>query len=123
MSKAQQKIDRIQADIDERDYHKRIEEEQKFLALAKERGDFEFSMAERQINTETLIRTMAAALPAVQLKDECLLMHSGRVGKIALLGEVYKIPLSVLIGGGYIVYLVHHFFPSAAPVLEMVSGK
>ena len=112
-----------QDEIARHDRENRIREEKEILKIAREKGRFELWLAETLIAHGTATRIIAEQLPLLQSKDDCALAHAGKTGKIALIGEVYKIPFSVIIGGGYIVYLVRHFFPAAEPIVKMMTGQ
>lgn len=90
--------------VAEHDDRKRKEEEDAILQKAKSltngkagdaklTGELLLCIAEEQIEQGRLLRIVVQSLTKFQKKDLCVLQHAGRMGKIALFGQTYKMPM------------------------------
>jgi hypothetical protein len=82
-------------------------------------GDVLFWLTEEMIEQGRLLRTIVLSLSMFQKTEHCALNHSGKMGKIALFGTTFKVPLSVAIGG----FILLKLMPQLDHMITMLCIK
>lgn len=110
-------VDDVLNDVNAQDALKRKKLEQDLLLDAKSlmngntgcpvtMGRVLNGLAELSVQTHEMSRNILAALPSLQKKEDCVLVHTGRFGKVTVFGQTYKVPLSVaILVTGVLIYL------------------
>lgn len=100
-------------EMEDHDKEERIRKENEILDMAKSltnghAGDKELEgkvrlwQVKETIENGRLLRVIVASLQSFQLRSDCILAHSGKMGTIVLFGQTYKVPMSILIGGWFL---------------------
>lgn len=107
--------------IDRHDKETRLRDEEEILAIAKGKGRFELWLAETLIAHGEATRVVAQNMAKFQKKADCALIHAGRIGKFALVGTSWRIPISTAIICYTVIWLVLHFDNTAQQIVKGVS--
>jgi len=97
-----------QTEMEAHDKAKRLEVENDILSMAQSltnghKGDLELEgkvrlwQVRETIENGRMLRTIIESLRGFQLRDDCVLAHSGKVGTVIIFGQTYKVPMTVLI--------------------------
>jgi hypothetical protein len=56
-----------------------------------------------------LLRTVVSDFKSFRKHEDCVMAHAGKMGKVALFGQTYKMPMTAAIICAFLTYLVEKF--------------
>jgi hypothetical protein len=90
--------------IDEHDERVRKQAEEDVIKTAKSlagdpamTGEVLLWLTQEMVEQGRLLRVTVANLGGFKRSDECALLHAGKMGKVALFGQTYKMPMTAAI--------------------------